>query len=153
MRLNRLAKTARANDLTGEGAKRAGRRWNYAGTPIIYTAQNGPLAVLGVLQYIEVTDVHKFSVLIINVPDDALIKRIDRDNLPDNWQQFPYPKKTKAIGRLWIERVTALLLEVPSAVYPDESNWLINPEHSMASTIQIVAVKPFVFNDRLFRRG
>lgn len=153
MRLYRLAKTARANDLTGEGAKRAGGRWNYVGTSVIYTAQNGPLAVLEVLQYIEVTDVHKFSMLTIEVPDDALITHIDKNSLPDGWQRFPYPSETKEIGRLWAEKENTLLLEVSSAVYPDESNWLINPLHPMANRIQIVSVKPFIFNDRLFHRG
>ncbi len=153
MRLYRLAKTARANDLTGEGAKRAGGRWNHAGTPIIYTAQNGPLAVLEVLQYIEVTDVHKFSMLTIEVPNDVPIQNVDKNSLPDGWQKFPYPTETKEIGHLWAEAGNTLLLEVPSAVYPDESNWLINPLHPMANSVQIVSVKPFIFNDRLFHRS
>jgi RES domain-containing protein len=151
MFLYRLAKTIRAADLTGEGARQAGGRWNYPGTPVIYTAQNGSLAVLEVLQYIEVADVRKFSMLTLEVPDDAPIQRVSLISLPNHWQAFPYPEETRIIGRQWADDGQTLLLEVPSAVYPDESNWLINPLHSMASQIRIVSVKPFVFSDRLFR--
>ncbi|TAE22515.1 MAG: RES domain-containing protein [Cytophagales bacterium] len=151
MLLYRLAKTARATDLTGEGAKRAGGRWNYPGTPVVYSAQTGSLAVLEVLQYVDVTDIRKFSMLTIDVPDEAHMQRVSLARLPDNWQNFPYPNETKEIGRLWLEKGESLLLEVPSAVYPDESNWLINPLHSMADQVRIVSVKPFVFSDRLFR--
>jgi RES domain-containing protein len=151
MQLYRLAKTARATDLTGEGAKRAGGRWNFPGTPVVYSVQSGSLAVLEVLQYVEISDIRKFSILTIDVPDDLTVQNIPLAELPENWRDFPYPNETKELGRLWAERGEALLLEVPSAVYPDESNWLINPLHPMASRIRVVAVKPFVFNDRLFR--
>lgn len=153
MLLYRLAKTIRAYDLTGEGAKRAGGRWNYSGTPVIYTAQSGSLAVLEVLQYVEVSDLRSFSMLTIEVPDEALTQRIDANELPVDWQRFPYPIETKEIGRRWAEEAEVLMLSVPSAVYPDELNWLINPLHPMAHLVRIVSVRPFVFNDRLFRKN
>ncbi|GAB3641661.1 RES family NAD+ phosphorylase [Spirosoma arcticum] len=152
MLLYRLAKTVRAYDLTGEGAKRAGGRWNYPGTPVVYTAQNGSLAVLEVLQYVEISDVRSFSMLTIELPDEAPIQRINGSELPVDWQRFPYSTETKEIGRHWVEEDKALVLIVPSAVYPEESNWLINPLHPMAHFVSVVDVKPFVFNDRLFHK-
>lgn len=151
MLLYRLAKTARAADLTGEGAKRAGGRWNYAGVPVVYTAENGSLVVLEVLQYADISDIHSFSMLTVEVPDDVAIQRISLITLPDDWHQYPHLTHTKEFGQQWIEQEKALLLQVPSAVYPDETNWLINPHHPDAKRIQLVSVKPFVFSDRLFR--
>lgn len=76
MLLDRLAKTSRATDLTGEGAKRAGGRWNFAGTPVIYTAQSGALAILEVLQYAQESDIRLFFVLTIDVPDSELVQQV-----------------------------------------------------------------------------
>lgn len=88
--------------------------------------------------------------LVIEVPDDAPVQRVDDSQLPGDWQRFPHPTETKEIGRQWISKGKTLLLEVPSAVYSDESNWLINPLHPMAHLVRIVSVKPFVFSDRVF---
>lgn len=114
MLLYRLSKTIRATDLTGEGAKRAGGRWNYVGTPVLYTAENGALAILEVLQYADVADIHSFSMLTLEVPDDVEIYRIPLESLPINWQHFPHLSATKDIGHYWVEQGRALLLQVPS---------------------------------------
>lgn len=151
MLLYRLAKTVRATDLTGEGARRAGGRWNFTGTPVVYTAQSGALAILEVLQYAQEADIRLFSMLTLDVADTKLVQRVSGESLPSNWRQYPYPEATRLIGERWIEQGEALLLQVPSAVYPDESNWLINPQHPEAATVRIVSVKPFAFSERLFR--
>lgn len=152
MLLYRLAKTTRANDLSGEGAKRAGGRWNHAGIPLVYTAQSGSLAILEVLQYVNPADLRSFSMLTIHVPDDVSVTRITPAALPDHWQRYPYPATTKDIGSEWAAKQESLLLAVPSAVYPDEYNYLINPQHTAINQLRIVSVKPFVFNERLFGR-
>lgn len=82
MRLYRLAKTHRANDLSGEGAKRAGGRWNPPGTPVLYMAESGALAILEVLQYAHVQDMRNFSMLVLEAPDDASIQQIELQTLP-----------------------------------------------------------------------
>jgi RES domain-containing protein len=151
MLLYRLAKTARATDLSGEGAKRAGGRWNYAGVPVVYTAENGALAILEVLQYADISDIHSFSMLTIDVPDTIVIQQIPLPTLPTGWQHYPHLIETKELGQQWIDQGKTLLLQVPSAVYPEETNWLINPQHPDAKRIQLVSVKPFIFSDRLFK--
>jgi RES domain-containing protein len=151
MLLYRLAKTKRAADLTGEGAKRVGGRWNHIGTPAVYTAESGSLAILEVLQYAEVKDIYNFSMLIISIPDNVQVQRVTLAELPDNWLQYPHPDATKDIGQKWIDEGIALLLEVPSAVYPNESNFLINPFHTDAKHIRMISVEPFLFSERLFK--
>ncbi|MEW6754200.1 MAG: RES domain-containing protein [Candidatus Latescibacterota bacterium] len=43
----RIVKAARATDaFSGDGARRAGGRWNHPGTPIMYTAGSLALAAL-----------------------------------------------------------------------------------------------------------
>jgi len=42
----RLVVAEYSEDLSGEGAKRDGGRWNPPGVAVIYTSENLPLAVL-----------------------------------------------------------------------------------------------------------
>ncbi len=49
MLLYRISKSKYANDLSGEGARRAGGRWNFKGTPVVYTADSTALATLETL--------------------------------------------------------------------------------------------------------
>ena len=116
MRLYRLAKTHRVSDLSGEGARRAGGRWNLPGTPVLYTAESGALAILEVLQYTDVHDIRNFSMLVLEAPDAAPIQQIEWQALPPGWNQFPYPASTQELGQRWLEAGNALLLRVPSAV-------------------------------------
>ncbi len=46
MLVYRVGKTRFAKDLTGEGARLNGGRWNNIGTPCIYTAESRALAIL-----------------------------------------------------------------------------------------------------------
>lgn len=151
MRLYRLAKTHRATELSGEGAKRAGGRWNLPGMPVVYTAESGALAILEVLQYVDVQDIRNFSMLVLDVPDSASIVRIELGRLPRGWNAFPYPASTREIGQRWAEASNELILQVPSAVYPQESNYLLNPLHPDFSAVRILETQPFVFSERLFR--
>lgn len=41
------------------------------------------------------------------------------------------------------------LLRVPSAVVPEESNVLIDPNHPRAGEVAVVSVRPFAFDPRL----
>ncbi|MBD0321414.1 MAG: RES family NAD+ phosphorylase, partial [Gemmatimonadetes bacterium] len=41
------------------------------------------------------------------------------------------------------------VLCVPSAIVPEESNYLINPLHPDSSKIKIKEVRPFQFDERL----
>ena len=151
MLLYRLAKTTRATDLTGEGAKRAGGRWNHMGIPVVYTAENGALAILEVLQYANIDDIYSFSMLTIEVPDNATVQSVSVSDLSVGWHQYPHLEETKEIGRVWFDQRKALILRVPSAIYPSETNWLINPQHPDAEQIRIVSVIPFLFSGRLFK--
>lgn len=151
MRVYRLAKTLRAADLSGEGAKRAGGRWNLPGTPVLYTAESGALAILEVLQYADVQDIRNFSMLVLDLPDTASLRRIELNALPPGWNGFPYPSSTQELGQRWAEATSELVLRVPSAVYSQESNYLLNPHHPNFSVVRILEIQPFVFSERLFR--
>ena len=50
--------------------------------------------------------------------------------LPHNWKQLPAPKANAAVGDNWVKSAKSAILKLPSAIVPEEFNYLINPLHS-----------------------
>ena len=60
--------------------------------------------------------------------------------------------RPQALGDRWLESVASAVLQVPSAVVPSESNYLLNPRHPDFTKIVTELPLPFLFDDRLFTR-
>lgn len=109
---------------------------------MIYAAASPSLALLEVLVHLDLppdlipTD---YMLLGIEVPDDAPFEEVDEP-----------PSAPQAVGDDFLIRGSALMLKVPSAVVPQESNALINPRHPAAVGLRLVAQAPFRFDPRLF---
>jgi len=50
----------------------------------------------------------------------------------------------------WVREGRSAVLAVPSAIIPEELNYLLNPAHPGFKTIAVVKPVPFVFDPRLF---
>jgi RES domain-containing protein len=128
-------------DLSGEGARLYGGRWNAPGRPLIYAAESAALAVLEVRVYLDLD----WDML----PDDYVLVAIDTaailaetiDELSDN---------PRAVGDAWIESRRSALLRVPSWIVPESHNVLINPAHPNAPSIKLGPIRPFQFDRRLW---
>ena len=150
MFLYRISIEKYIRDLSGEGARRYGGRWNQKGTPAVYTSEHVSLAVLEVLVHVPAISLPKdLKLLKLKVPDDIRIEEIDPLILPDNWKEYPSPEDLKDLGTEWAGRCNTLLLKVPSAVIPSEWNYLINPLHEEFRKIKIDKIKDFQFDHRL----
>ncbi len=146
----RLVREARAADaFTGEGARFYGGRWNPVGTQTTYLSATRSLAALEVLVHqAERVPTGRFLFYDVQFPQD-LITTISLHDLPADWQRFPPQKCTVKIGKTWITGKNSPVLQVPSVLIPEESNYLLNFDHSHASKIQIGAAQPFCFDPRL----
>lgn len=146
MRLYRIAKTRFIHDLSGEGARLAGGRWNSIGVPILYSADSMALAVLEAFVHapprMTPTDL---SVSILDLPVKAPIETLAARQLPDDWRSFPAPRSLAALGDAWAKRRETVGLRVPSVVLPEsqERNVLLNPLAADFTKITFVEVKPF----------
>ena len=148
MLLYRITKAAYADDLSGTGARLYGGRWNSVGKPAVYLASSHSLAVLEVLVHLPPALVPKdFVVVTLDVPED--IAQFDVQLLPPGWSQYPEPVSLRYYGDAFIAENKHLLLKVPSAVVPQEYNYLLNPRHNKASKIKFVNHEPFSFDKRL----
>lgn len=114
---------------SGDGARRAGGRFNSPGQPVVYTSESLALAQLEILVNLP-TDrlLAHYAAFRAEIPESQ-IETLRREELPENWRQSPAPDSVREIGDQWIQSERSLGLRVPSAVVPAEDNVLINPSH------------------------
>jgi len=152
MLLHRLARRVHTS-LDGEGARLYGGRWNSPGIPVVYAASHLSLAALEALAHADPDTVPTDLVAIaIEVPDELPVARMDVDALPADWREVPDHPACRELGDAWARAGEAALLAVPSAVVPEETNWLLNPRHPGHARVRAVRVVPFSFDPRLVRR-
>lgn len=148
----RITRKRYARDLSGKGAKMAGGRWNSPGIPILYTSGSIALAMLEVAVHLPLEKLPKgFCLTSIKIPEDFQEKKIERKKLPLNWSLSIHAPYTRSIGDNFIKDNNHLTLKVPSAVVPEEYNYLINPNHQYFSKVEIINVKELNFDSRLFK--
>jgi len=128
-------------DLSGEGARIYGGRWNSPGRPLVYTAENPALAVLEVRVHLDLEpDL---------IPDDYVLMEIDLG--PAAVEDVPeLPEAATTVGDDWLTAMRSPILQVPSFVVPNSFNLLINPLHPDAAGISVRATQPFDFDKRLW---
>lgn len=150
MLVYRLSKMKFRNDLTGQGARNYGGRWNNKGYPVIYTSESRSLAAFELAVHLNLSQLPDNYVMVtISFPDGIAIESIDRKKLPQNWNSFPFHTSTRNIGDDFIIRNESLVLKVPSAVIQGDFNFLINPLHKDISKIKIVHTETFSYDHRL----
>ncbi|MDB5249397.1 MAG: hypothetical protein JWQ40_3791 [Segetibacter sp.] len=145
----RVGKTKYANDLTGEGARLNGGRWNHKLTPCVYTSESRALSVLEYTVNVNIEDIPRaLSVTTLQIPEDNIIE-LSIAELPGDWRDSPSPSSTKDMGTELLKKRDYLIIKVPSAVLPDEFNYLLNPLHKESSRISIISIKDFVYDVRI----
>ena len=149
MLLYRIGSTKYANDLTGEGAKINGGRWNHAGTPCIYTAASRALALLEYTAHAKIHLIPRaLSFVTFEVPDHS-IEIYTIAQLPGNWNQFPHPGEARDFGTKFLHDNKFLLYQLPSVIVEDEMNFIINPSHSDMKLVKIIEIKDYAYDLRL----
>jgi len=139
-------------DLSGKGAALYGGRWNSKDTYVLYTAQSRALALLETVVNIgEIPDTG-YCMITIDIPEDS-IASYPLHRLPEDWTANPPPDRLKEIGDKFIRSGKYLALQMPSALMPEEHNYLINPAHEAFSKIRIVSERPITIDERLFPRA
>jgi RES domain-containing protein len=149
----RLCKSRYAKErLSGEGARLYGGRWSYPGIVVVYTASTLSLAVLELLVHLDYELAPSDMVRIrIEVPSSVSIERVRIESLPKNWRAYPSPESLQKIGSSWAAEKRSLLLEIPSAVIPEENNYLVNPVHPEFKELKVERPQRFKFDSRLLK--
>jgi RES domain-containing protein len=145
----RVGKSRYASDLTGEGARLNGGRWNNIGVPCLYTSVSRALAVLEYTVNVNIQNVPRaLSITVFEIPDHG-IQVISEADLPGNWKTVPAPSSTKDFGDQLLNSAAQPVIQIPSSVIRDEYNFLLNPRHPNFYEVTILEIKDFVYDVRI----
>ena len=126
MQVYRIAHPRFAQDLSGEGARLYGGRWNAKGYACLYTAEHPALALLELAVHFTAQSLpDSMSLVVISFPDEFLTKA-DFIKLQNDTDIQDYSEE---LGTSWLKKRSSLVLKVPSIVCPKSFNYLINPAH------------------------
>ena len=149
MILYRFANKNYGADISGEGAKLKGGRWNSKGFPVIYTSTTISLSLLELMIHsISYEEIQSNLLMKINIPDNFAASITNLSLKPD-WMNDP--GYSRFISDSFLKSKKSLLLKVPSAIIHDEYNVLINPQHPDSRKIKILSASRFQFDIRLFK--
>ena len=149
MKLYRISDCSYINDLSGTGSRLFGGRWSNKGRPGFYLASTRALSVLEVLVHLQPLLVpDNFCLAEIEVPDNS-ITRIALASLPKNWKNIAPIADIKKIGDDFLAENKFLLLQLPSAIVPEEFNYMVNPLHPDMAKVKVIKQEPFSFDERL----
>src|SRR5690349_20046012 len=110
----RIGSSKYADDLTGEGARLHGGRWNHKLPPCLYTAATRALAVLEYSVNVNIDDIPRaLSIASIEIPDSSILM-LEQAQLPSDWQQAPAPSSTKDFGTVLLKQNQYLIIRIPS---------------------------------------
>jgi RES domain-containing protein len=140
--------------LQGIGASMTdGFRWNSQHTRIVYTSESRSLAMLEIAVHLNIHEnlPNDRYLLEIDIPDNIQILEVMLEDLPENWDAKPPTLETQTIGDDFVYGNDAAVLKVPSAIIPEEFNYLINPNHKDAKRIKVLNKRKLEFDERLGR--
>ena len=149
-KLWRVVKRKRsATAFDGKAAQRLGGRWNSPGRPAVYTSATKSLAVLEVLVHLDVGRPLPRLVAFSFDLDDGLVDHLRASDLPRHWRTSRGLLAMQRLGDEWLASIHAVALAVPSAVVPEESNYLLNPAHPAFARLRFGRPVPFLLDPRL----
>ena len=140
-----LAKYASSLHASGNPA-----RWNAKDVKMIYTASSRALACLENVVHRSGIGLKKaFRTMVIEIPNGLPITRIDKSSLLPDWHEFINYPYTQNLGTVWLKNMETAVLQVPSAIIPEEHNYLLNPLHPDFAKIKLVSSEAFSFDPRI----
>jgi RES domain-containing protein len=149
--LYRIANSKRIKDLSGEGARLYGGRWNPKGTPALYTSDSTALATLETLVHSPLALMpENRSILTLELPAHLEVLILPLEELPSKWWINPAPPQLAQLGRRCLEQKVAFV--IPSSVTPtgEGRNYILNPQHPDFKYIKTVRIAEYNYDERLF---
>lgn len=137
----------------GEGARLYGGRWNSRGKRVIYTAGSLSLAALEMLVHLNSDEIlFSYSFAAVEFDESFILPIEEFQTLPENWSDSPPPIAIQRIGDEWAQKLTSVVLKVPTSVLPVEFSYLINVGHPEFSKVKLGKPHLFTFDKRLYKK-
>ncbi len=147
MEVFRITKARFADRLYAPGIE---GRWNRKGEEVIYTSSSRSLACLENLAHKhERGGVTTYKTMVIYIPDHWVAREVSLDELPNHWNEISLHEACQQIGSSWYSKAEMPLLKVPSAIIPEEFNYVLNARHADFKEAKIINTLAFRFDKRL----
>ncbi|MBL4662694.1 MAG: RES family NAD+ phosphorylase [Flavobacteriaceae bacterium] len=152
MKIYRVAKKEFVQDLSGEGARIHGGRWNKKGRSMLYFSEHLSLCVLEMLTRIDFEFLNQdFEFIEAEVAGKFIVSSAKVTSISESWRADPPLILSQDFGSKWLDSNSDLGLSVPSAVLPPEFNILINPNHKLISKLKITNSGKLDLDPRLIK--
>ncbi len=116
---------------------------------MVYASATKSLAVLELLVHLNVgRPLPRLVAFSLDV-DDKLLDRLRATQLPGHWRNLRGLLATQRIGDEWLASGRALALAVPSAIVPEESNYLLSPVRPAFGRLRFERSVPLLLDPRL----
>lgn len=145
----------KATALDGMGAALNGGRWNPVGVKMVYCAESLALAVLEVRVHLPIQ--RQPTGAFVGIELEIVEEAIERPSkLPRNWRTNPTRSTqntaARRFGARWVKEARSVALQLPSAIIPSESIFLLNPEHpEFSKAVKTRRDSPVFFDPRLWQ--
>ena len=152
MQVWRISKARYASTaFSGEGARLFDARWNFAGTPMVYTSSSLALAAVEFFVHLDPSEAPTELVSVsAEVPGDLTVERVETGRLPNDWRRTDH-RELQQFGTDWARSQRTVALIVPSAAVEGEWNVLLNPGHPDFRKVRIGQTRPFHYDKRMFK--
>lgn len=150
MKIYRLVRSVYKDDFSGEGSYLYGGRWNSRGNRVLYAASHISLTILEIIVNFDRKMIRQFPqyhLLTFDV-DASKIISLSHESLKSTWQQDM--EFTRLIGDEFLKSKKEMIMAVPSAVIPEESNFLINVHHPDFHFMNVSESKVYPLDERMF---
>jgi RES domain-containing protein len=150
MELYRIAQEKYADDLSGNGARLYGGRWNSEGLFAVYTSSSRALALLETLAHTpsKMLGEKVYMLVTLSLPDSIKPVEISLSSLTAGWDAIDPKPVTKKLGDKFLRGKLSLLLAAPSVLVPEEVNYVLNPLHHDVRKVKITGKRRVVFDRR-----
>lgn len=135
--------------LDGEGGRLFDGRWHTRGRPVVYAASHLSLAALELLAHLDPDTVPgDLHALEIGLPDALPVETVTPEALPPGWHEAG-STLCRPVGDNWLAAARTVALRVPSAIVPEEWNYILNPAHPDAGRLVVTRQRRFAFDTRV----
>jgi len=136
-----------ANTLSSSGID---GRWTSGGRKVIYCASSAALALLeNMIRRQGVGFNDDFRTVVINIPASLQIEAVPVSALTPGWRDFRDYELCQQIGNKWYDAAASPILQVPSAILPQEANFVLSEIHPAFKKIKITAVTNLLPDPRI----
>lgn len=151
MKIFRIAQERFADDLSGNGSRLFGGRWNNEGVFALYVSGTRSIALLETLAHTpaKMLNANNYQLITLSVPDNIVPVQVLLSSLPDYWDTPDTRPFTKRLGDKFLNDKINLIIAVPCVLMPEEINYVLNPLHKDMRKVKIIYKRRIFFDKRV----